>query len=221
MFPKLSIENLHICRKNNSSSKKIINGISFDINEGEILDITGPSGCGKSTLLEAIAYMIPKDSGNIFLDGKSQDEFKPIRWRGKVSLLMQKAVVVQGSVKDNLLLPWTMKLRKDLKAPSENDLRRYLDKIELTRIPLNRSANELSGGEQSRVSLLRSLLTNPEVLLLDEPDASLDKESARAMLEILLDYLSKNRGTIIRVQHHHWYDTASKKINMKNPDLEI
>jgi len=210
--PILSVKGLCVSRESKSAKKRILNGISFDLEEGEIIDILGPSGCGKSTLLAAIAYMIPIDEGKIYFAGQPQEDFHPPKWRSVVSLLMQKPVVVNGSVKDNLLLPWTLKLRKNSPPPFDEELREYLDAINLSRIPLNRSALELSVGEQSRISLLRTLITKPKVLLLDEPEASLDKDTAETMLELLKDYLAKSRSGIIRVQHHHWDNVAKKRI---------
>lgn len=212
----LSVRDLSVSRTNNSTKQVILKDVNFDLNPREIIDIEGPSGSGKSTLLAAIAYMIHLESGEIFLDGKPQKDMNPVLWRGDVCLYMQKPVVLQASVRENLLLPWTFKLRSNDEPPSDAKLRKYLDKIDLGKIPLSRDATELSGGEQSRITLLRSVLTKPKVLLLDEPEANLDKKTAGIMLKFIQEFLSTNRAAIIRVQHHHWDKNIRRYIQIKN-----
>ena len=216
MNPILSVKDLHVSRMSDSLLKKVLKGISFDLHEGELIDVVGPSGCGKSTLLSAIACMIPYHRGTILLDDIPREDFHPTIWRSKVNLLMQKTVVINSSVRDNLLLPWTFKLRKHQTPPPDKELRKNLDKIGLNLITLERNANELSGGEQSRISLIRSLLTEPRVLMLDETDAALDKETSKITLDLLLEYLSLHHAGIIRVQHHDRDNAASKRILIEN-----
>lgn len=210
----LSVKDLQVSRKKDSAMIKVIDGLSFDLDAGQIIDVTGPSGCGKSTMIAALAFMIHKDGGTIELEGKHQAEFDPVLWRTKVSLILQKAVMIKGSVRDNLLLPWKLKIRKDSEIPGDDVLRFHLDKVGLQQINLDRNAEELSGGEQSRISLLRSLLTRPRVLLLDETDAPLDRKTARQVLTFLQEYIRDKEMGIIRVQHHDWDDAASKRIEL-------
>ena len=144
-------------------------------------DLVGPSGSGKSTLLRVCARTLARDGGELFLDGAPSSSFEPVQWRRRVCLVPQQPALVGGTVRDNLLLPWTLSVNAGSAPPADGDLERLLEAADLHDVELGRNAAQLSGGQAARVALLRAFATRPRVLLLDEVDAALDDESARAV----------------------------------------
>ncbi len=171
------------------SSRVVISDLNLQIAAGEFLAILGPSGCGKSTLLRMIANLTAPDSGRIHA--------KPAAHR--TAFVFQDAHLLPWrNVLDNVVLPLELK-NKDT-VDSHSKARNILDQVGLadaaTRYP-----NELSGGMRMRVSLARALVTEPALLLLDEPFAALD-EITRFHLEVQLRDLWQHLGmTIIFVTH--------------------
>ncbi len=179
---------------------RVLDGVSLTLACGEVVDVTGPSGAGKTTLLRAIARLMPQGSGALFLGGVSASEMGPQRWRSRVALLPQKPVIVAGDIAENLTLPWRLKARDASLLPDANRLRSALDEIGLADVALERDAARLSLGQQARVALTRVLLTRPDVLLLDEPDAALDKASSAALAATLRAF-AEDGGGIVRSRH--------------------
>lgn len=167
---------------------------------GLIYDLTGASGSGKSTLLRACALMIARDSGSLHLQGRSSDEFGPQEWRRQVCLVPQQPALVAGTVRDNLVLPWSLKVNAASQPPSDGELARLLCLADLEEVELSRDVSRLSGGQQARVALLRSFATKPKVFLLDEVDAALDAASAQAISRLTRDYVGPD-ATCLRIRH--------------------
>lgn len=178
----------------------LFSDVSFFLEEGSIYDLVGPSGSGKSTLLRACARMLAHEEGSFFLKGTSSDDISPTLWRRHVCLVPQKAALIPGTVKDNLILPWTFKIHAHDTPPSDTSLLSLLDSAELNDIELTRDVSQLSGGQTARVALLRAFATQPSVLLLDEVDASLDDDSAHSISR-LTHALVGEEVTCLRVRH--------------------
>ena len=159
----------------------LLSGASFSLEAGGVYDLVGPSGSGKSTLLRVCARMLARDGGELFLDGAPSSSFEPVQWRRRVCLVPQQPALVGGTVRDNLLLPWTLSVNAGSAPPADGDFERLLEAADLHDVELGRNAAQLSGGQAARVALLRAFATRPRVLLLDEVDAALDDESARAV----------------------------------------
>jgi putative ABC transport system ATP-binding protein len=191
-----------------------VDSVSFDLSASEIIDITGPSGAGKSTLLHALGMQAVKWEGQMFLDGKPSTSFSPQVWRRRVALVQQKPILIEGTVLENLTLPWTLKVYDSQIAPSDSGLIDALTSAHLSDITLDRSVDRLSVGQQARVAVLRTLLTNPDVLLLDEADAALDAESAEAIGEMTTAFVDQGKGAI-RVRHRADDGRAGMRIIME------
>jgi len=192
-----------------------VDDVSLELNTGEIIDVIGPSGAGKSTLLHAFGMQVVSWGGNMFLKDRSSNEFTAQQWRRRVALVQQKPILVTGSVEDNLLLPWTLKSFEDEPAPDRGILTEALGAARLSDIALERSIDKLSVGQQARVAFLRTLLTVPDVLLLDEVDAALDDASAVAIGEMTSAYAQEAHG-VIRVRHRTDDGRASQRIRMQS-----
>jgi NitT/TauT family transport system ATP-binding protein len=178
-------------RKVFDNQRVVIAGMNLEIDPGEFLAVLGPSGCGKSTLLRMIARLLEPDSGNIRMEPNGEP--------------FQTAFVFQ----DAHLLPWRdvlsnaalpLELMGESKVTREDKARAVLQQIGLLDA-LDRYPAELSGGMRMRVSLARALVTQPRLLLLDEPFAALD-EITRFHLDVQLRELWQRRGmTVIFVTH--------------------
>ena len=180
--------------------KKVLNDISVNINPGIILAFVGHSGSGKTTLLKTINRLIEIDKGNIFLNNQSIKEINPIELRQRIGMVFQVPTMFDGTVKQNIEF--------GLKLHNQNQINRQkitnaIRDTGLTSKFLNKDANKLSGGEQQRVALARTLVLEPDVLLLDEPTAALDPRLTRK-IEATILHLCKARNLItLWVTHDH------------------
>lgn len=165
----------------------ILNEINFQLRAGEFKLITGPSGCGKSTLLKIIASLQSPTSGSIFFAGKDINDLTPETYRQQVSYCAQTPALFGDSVYDNLIFPWQIRQ----KQPDPKALVADLARFGLAKNTLEKSINELSGGEKQRVSLIRNLQFLPQVLLLDEITSALDESNKKNVNEIIHRYASE------------------------------
>ena len=169
------------------------------IAEGRLYTLTGANGAGKSTLLSILAFLTPPTSGEIFYAGNRVDwnHGSVEEYRRKVTLLHQSPYLFGGSVHDNVA--FGLKVRG---IPGEEQRRivdRALDGVGLQGFR-DRKARELSGGEAQRVAMARALALNPEVLLLDEPLANIDRETA-GLLETVIASLPARGTTVVMTTH--------------------
>lgn len=180
----------------------VLRDVGFSLEAGKIYDLLGRSGAGKSTLLRVCALMVGRSSGTLLLDGRPDSDFKPTEWRKNVSLVPQHVSLVPGSIRDNLLLPWSLKVRAGEKSPTDEELRRLLRLADLD-TALGRDCAKLSGGQAARVALLRVFATKPKVLLLDEVDAALDDESSQAVSALTWEMVARGPAetTCLRIRH--------------------
>jgi ABC-type Fe3+/spermidine/putrescine transport system ATPase subunit len=174
----------------------ILSECNLRLTEGEILVVLGPSGCGKTTLLRAIAGFVQPDNGTIHLNGRILNQLQPEE--RNIGMLFQRPVLFpHKDVLGNILFAY--RRRKDRKMEEVDEIMKDMGILSMK----NQSIETLSGGEAQRVVLARALLTNPELLLLDEPLSSLDLDVRRQLaLEIRATLKSKNIAAI-HVTHDH------------------
>ncbi len=191
-----------------------LRGVSFAVKEGELIAITGSSGSGKSTLMHIIGFLDKPTKGSYFFDGEDTSQFddnKLAQIRNqKVGFVFQfYNLLPRTSVLDNVLLP-TVYLVGANKQKMEKRAKELLEKVGLGH-RMNHHPNQLSGGEQQRVAIVRSLINQPRLVLADEPTGNLDSKSGEEVIGILQD-LNKEGNTILVVTHEKEVAECARRI---------
>ena len=183
-----------------SSGKRLLDDVSLLIQQGDCILLSGPSGGGKSTFLRLLVQLESLQRGEIRFIGENISSLSPEKLRSRAGLLPQSPLITGGTVRDNLLLPFSFRINKGRPVPTDRELSEHLAQVLLSDLNLDGSAATLSGGQMQRLCIIRTLMLNPDILLLDEPFRALDKESADAVTSLLRE--KNNDGvTIIVVSH--------------------
>lgn len=191
--PVLETRGIEVDFGNGTDALTVLNGLDIQVDQGEFLTVMGPSGCGKSTLLNVLAGFLPVSRGEVVC-GRSVVK-GPGSERGVV--LQSPALYPWMSVLDNVLFgPRAMKRKDD----STERAREFLAEVGLGGFE-SRRPYELSGGMQHRVAMVRALVNEPAVLLMDEPFAALDAQTRSEMQDILLGVWERHRMTVVFVTH--------------------
>jgi ABC-type nitrate/sulfonate/bicarbonate transport system ATPase subunit len=173
---------------------RALEGVTFDVPAGQLTSIIGPSGCGKTTMLKIVAGLLPATSGQVIVEGRAVAGPGP-----------ERAFVFQ----DFALLPWAtvlrnvafgLELRGTPKGEREATAREYIAKTKLTGFE-GHYPHQISGGMRQRVGLARALAVDADILLMDEPFASVDEQIRRKFQEDLLRLLAEERKTVLFVTH--------------------
>ncbi|RXZ71310.1 ABC transporter ATP-binding protein [Fusobacterium necrophorum] len=181
--------------------KKVVSDLNFEIQQGEFFILVGPSGSGKTTLLKMINRLLEQTEGNIYLEGKNSKDYNTRQLRLNIGYVLQQIALFP-----NLTVLENIELIPEMKN-WEKRRRREKAKELMKRVGLNpekyanRYPRDLSGGEQQRVGILRAIIFNPKILLMDEPFSALDPIS-RNQLQDLIKKIHKEFGmTIVFVTH--------------------
>ncbi|HWK25177.1 MAG TPA: ATP-binding cassette domain-containing protein [Solirubrobacter sp.] len=169
--------------------RTVLRDLSFDAPRGQVLALTGPSGAGKSTLLRCLNRLAEPDAGTIELDGEDIRDPPPPLLRRRVALVAQLPVMLPGSVADNLAYGL------DALSPAARDEALLASGLDATFA--ERPATALSGGERARVALARALTRGPHALLLDEPTAALDPDTARHVASTIVALARRDLAVIV------------------------
>jgi putative ABC transport system ATP-binding protein len=196
----ISLDNVGLNGAGIKGADPIVSGVSVDFVRESITAIIGPSGSGKSTLLRMINGLAEPDEGQLILSGVPYGEIAPRTLRRRVGLVFQEPALFPGTVAENLQFPF--KVAGRLPSEWEQQARFGLERVNLkpTRF-WDRDVSELSLGEKHRIALARTLLTDPEVLLLDEPTASLDPGNSSFIVELVQGLNCDQQLTVIWVTH--------------------
>ena len=178
--------------------------LSLSIRKGSFYLVKGPSGAGKTTFLRLINRLEEPISGEIRFRDKPFDSYSPPVLRRSLLHIQQTPTVMDGSVAENLLLPFSFKNNSHLTQPGQEKLEALLREVHLKDVGMNDHAMNLSVGQIQRLCLVRGLLLSPEVLLLDEPTSALDRESAQAVMA-LIERLNVESGLTILIVTHRTY----------------
>ena len=172
---------------------------SLDIEHRSVLAIVGPNGAGKSTLLLTLARLIRFEQGQILFNGRPISAEPDTVYRRRLALVMQDPLLFDTSVYENVALG--LRFRRVPREEIESRVREWLERLGIAHLS-KRRATQLSGGEAQRVSLARALVLNPQLLLLDEPFASLDPPTRSKLLDDLHMFLPETGATTVFVTHN-------------------
>lgn len=193
-----------------------LRGVNLKIKEGSFIAIMGPSGSGKSTLLHLAGILDTPSKGTVFMDGKdimdySGKEQAKLRRRNIGFIFQRFNLMPQLNALENVMLPM---IDADIEKAKN-----LLDKVGLSG-KYNRFQNQLSGGEQQRVSIARALANDPTILLADEPTGELDTENTRLIMELIKNLHDKDGLTIVSVTHNPLSaEYADKTIKMQDGNI--
>ena len=179
-------------------SRTTLKGVSLTIEKGEVLAIIGPTGSGKTTLLRLIDQLDEPAFGRVLFDEREVTPRLRTKIRRQISMVLQKPVVFDASVYDNVAYP--LRVRKYSRKAIPEKVNTMLQTVGLDGYQ-KRNARTLSGGETQKVALARALVTDPQVLLLDEPTANLDPVSLNSIEEFILRF-NRDKGMTIVIATH-------------------
>ncbi|MFJ5714202.1 phosphate ABC transporter ATP-binding protein [Neobacillus sp. NPDC093127] len=179
-------------------NQPILKDITGSFHEGKITTLVGPSGAGKTTLLKLCNGLLSPDSGEIFINDQNIDSCEPVQLRRYVGMALQSAPMISGSVLKNLALP--MELQG--KQLAEEEAINLLTDVGLDASFLHRHSKDLSGGQRQKVSIARTLVNRPRVILLDEITSSLDLASQKEIEALIVKINRKFNTTIIWITHN-------------------
>ena len=194
--------------KKKYNDQEVLRGIDLKIDKNEFVVILGASGSGKSTLLNILSGLEKSDSGEVVYDNESISDYSERQLtkfrKDKIGFVFQQYYLL-----NNLTVEQNVKVGANLANNKE-----YVDIIKELGLEdkLSKYPNELSGGEQQRVSIARALAKKPTVLFLDEPTGALDEETGRKILEYLLKLKDKSHFTMIMVTHNENIAELANKI---------
>lgn len=199
----LKISNVTKYYGSGSVVTRALDGISFSVETGEFTAIMGPSGSGKSTLLNVISTIDRISAGEICVDGKTVSEMKENALsafrRDRLGFIFQDYNLLDTlTVEENIVLP--LNLRKEGLGKTKKELQRVAETLGVAE-QLKKFPHELSGGQRQRAACARAIITNPALVLADEPTGALDSGNARGLMETLLMMNERLGSTILMVTH--------------------
>lgn len=214
----LKAENLVKTFKVGDSTFNAVDGVSFEIEKGDLVIIVGPSGAGKTTLLNLIGGMDKATSGSLIVDKKDVAKYNEkeltLYRRNDVGFVFQFY-----NLMPNLTALENVELATELKKDSL-DPKTILESVGLGE-RLKNFPGQLSGGEQQRVSIARAIAKNPKIILCDEPTGALDYKTGKNILKLLSDVTKKKGKTVIIVTHNSALTEIGDKVfKIKNGKIE-
>ena len=199
--PLIQIKDVKLELGSKAGKVEILKGISLDICSDTTVAITGPSGAGKSTLMMIIGGLEAATSGSIIIDNEdfarmNEDALAEFR-RDNISIVFQAfRLIPTMTALENVSIPLELSNEPDANEKAKN----ALDLVDLSE-RMNHYPDQLSGGEQQRVAIARAFITNPTVLLADEPTGNLDQETGNKIIDLLFGLQSTHKTTLILVTH--------------------
>ena len=205
----------------NKKDITVLKNINLKINKGDLVSLTGPSGSGKSTLLHIIALLDQPTTGEVFFRNKnfsksSEIEKDAIRRKGISIIYQYHNLLSDFTALENVMmpllnigLPWNESSNRAQKTLSLVNLSKRFDHF----------PSELSGGEQQRVAVARAIITEPDLILADEPTGSLDRKTANEIFSLFLKLRSKKRAIIYATHNRDLSNKADYKLNILDGNI--
>jgi putative ABC transport system ATP-binding protein len=205
----------------NYNGRPCLNNLSLTVGQGDLVLIHGPSGSGKTSLLRLINGLSSPQAGTILFRGKPIGDYPSVHLRRRVGYLQQTPVMVEGTVRQNLLLPFSFRSSIGAERPADEALIHLLERFELSGIGLSDDTLNLSVGEKQRLALIRALLMKPELLLLDEPTSALDPSSRKAVEEQIEESATEGDIPVVMVSHLDWVPERLKSRRLMLTDCRL
>ena len=215
----IKVKNLSKNFLDGKKNLNVLNNISFDVKEGEIVTIKGPSGSGKSTLLSILGTLDHADSGEIFINNQSLIEVIDLnRLRNlNIGFVFQfHNLIPELSLEENVCMPKMISKEKINKHKIKELFKIFELEDRMKSFP-----NDLSGGEKQRVAVMRAIVNNPSIVIADEPTGNLDKENAIKMIALFKKLNTKNNLTFIIATHdEEIFDIGHSQYILDRGDLK-
>ena len=218
----LNIKNLRKSFNHQNGKIEVLKNLNFSIKKGELIALTGPSGSGKSTLLHLIALMEKPTSGKIFFSDKNINdltnaEINKIR-KYKISLIFQNNNLISDlNVIENIMLP--LLIRNENQKKSYEKSKKILSLVNLSS-RANFFPSDLSGGEQQRVAIARSLIAETDLILADEPTGNLDFKTSREIFNYFLKLKKMNKTILFATHNRELANKADYKLSILNGNIK-
>lgn len=215
----VEVEDLYKIYKVGDETVRALDGVSFQIFEGEFIAIVGTSGSGKSTLLNMLAGLEPPTKGSIKLGSKRMDRMKEkqlVRMRRKHMGFIFQSYNLIGTMdaKDNVAMPLMF---RGVGAKERDKRAKEILKLMGLGKHMKHLPSQMSGGQQQRVGIARALVTNPKIIFADEPTGNLDSGTTKEILTILRDTVNKKNNTLVMVTHdRNLAQVADRVIHIKD-----
>ncbi len=189
-------------------ARPLLRDVELALSAGELVALCGPSGTGKTMLLRAIVGLDDPSAGDATLEGLSADDWGQPQWRRRVLYVAQRPVMLPGTVRDNLALPFEYAVAGQVFP--ELRARELTARLLLGEQTFDQAAVDLSEGERQRVAIARALLVEPSVMLLDEPTSALDPAATEAVEQIIREMAERGLAALVvthsREQAERWCD---------------
>ncbi len=217
----VSVENVSFAPGVKSTSKPVLDDVSFEISPGEIVVVTGPSGSGKSTLARILSGAVRPTSGRIRLDGADQDQWRSAQWGEAIGYVAQEIELFPVSVAENITrLSYEFDEDKLLAASRKAGVHQLITSLPdgyNTRVGTGEF--RLSGGQKQRIALARALYGNPKLLILDEPDANLDREGEKLLVRALEKMRERGAAVFVVSHRKRIVEKADRILNIEDGHL--
>lgn len=208
-------DNISKTYQNGEQMIKALDAISFEVDKGEMLAIMGSSGSGKSTLLNILGALDEPDNGKIYLDGIYQENyfkepFATENRKNKIGFVFQNFSLLNDlTVRENVELP--LILKEESKREITSKVEKIVKMVGLEK-KIDSSISNLSGGQQQRVAIARAIITQPHILLADEPTGNLDYNTSLEIMELFIELQKQVQQTIIIVTHDPIVATYANRV---------
>ena len=210
----IKIKNIKKSFKQGEVETRVLKGVDLEIKEGEFVAIMGRSGAGKSTLLYQMSLLDLPTSGEIIIDGEKVSDYDQMqktqfRLKNMGFVFQDYALIPELTATENVMMPLLMQgYDKNYAIKKSHEV---LETLGLSK-QINNLPNQLSGGEQQRVSIARAVVHSPKIIFADEPTANLDLESSKAVIKILEETCKKFKHTVVMVTHEEEYGKRADRI---------
>jgi len=217
MSALLKVQNVYLSYTSGSNQVKVLQGINLDVNSSESISVMGESGSGKTSLIMLISGLERVSSGSIIFQDRditklSEDELAELR-RKHIGIVFQSYYLIPNySALENVCLTLEINKEKNIETKAKEILDRFGLKERFNNLP-----SQLSGGEQQRVAIARSLVVKPSLILADEPTGNLDSENSKMISDMLINYVREENSSLVLVTHDdNLASRAQRKIKIKD-----